>query len=306
MVVLFALRRFATNVPLSRAMAPLTIPLNDGKRIPWLGFGTGTALYGKDASSAVRIAIANGIVHLDGAQMYGNEESLGEGIASAGKSRSELFVTTKLDKLPAGKTVRDTLLESLKKLKLDYVDLFLIHMPIHHQGRLKSVWKQFEELQKEGLAKSIGVSNFRIKDLEEILEVATVIPAVNQIEYHPYVYKAAKPLLELHKKHNIVTTSYGGLTPVVRHKGGPIDPVLSSIRERLEKDTGKKVSEGQVLGLWLRSQGIPEITTSSKEDRIKEYVATQSLPDLKPEEVKAINEAGSKVHHRAFCTWFDN
>ncbi|KAI0336530.1 Aldo/keto reductase [Cubamyces sp. BRFM 1775] len=287
-------------------MAPLTIPLNDGKQIPWLGFGTGTALFGKDAAKSVRVAITNGIIHLDGAQLYGNEDSLGEGIASAGKPRSELFVTTKLGKLPEGKTVRDTLVESLKKLRLDYVDLFLIHMPIHHEGKLKSVWKQFEELQKEGLVKSIGVSNFRIKDFEEILEVATVVPAVNQIEYHPYVYKAAKPLLEFHKKHNIVTTSYGGLTPIVRHKGGPVDPVLASIRGRLEKDTGKSVSEGQVLGLWLRYQGVPEITTSSKEERVKEYIATQELPDLTAEEVEAINEAGSKVHHRAFCTWLEN
>lgn len=164
-------------------MAPLTIPLNDGKQIPWLGFGTGTALYSKDAEAAIRVAIANGIVHLDGAQMYQNEDSLGNGIASSGKPRSELFVTTKLGKLPEGKTVRDTLVESLKKLKLDYVDLFLIHMPIHHEGKLKAVWKEFEELQKEGLAKSIGVSNFRIKDFEELLDGANVVPAVNQVSF---------------------------------------------------------------------------------------------------------------------------
>lgn len=173
------LRRYSSTLP--RTMAPLTIPLNDGKQIPWLGFGTGTALYKQDAESAVRVAIANGIVHLDGAQMYQNEESLGNAIASSGKPRSELYVTTKLAELPAGKTVRDTLLESLKKLKLDYVDLFLIHVPTQHEGKLKSVWKEFEGLQKEGLAKSIGVSNFRVKDLEEIIDGAAVIPAVNQV-----------------------------------------------------------------------------------------------------------------------------
>ncbi|KAI0636984.1 Aldo/keto reductase [Trametes polyzona] len=301
MVVLSAFRRFATT-NFSRTMAPLSITLNDGKQIPWLGFGTGTALRGKDAADFVRVAIANGITHLDGAQLYDNEDTLGAGIASSGKPRSELFVTTKLGKIPEGKTVRDTLVESLKKLRLDYVDLFLIHVPTNHEGQLKSVWKEFEALQKEGLAKSIGVSNFRAKDLHEVLEVATVIPAVNQIEYHPYVYKASQPVLELQKKHNIVTESYGGLTPIVRHKGGPVDPVLSSIRERLEKDTGKKVTEGQVLGLWLRAQGVVEITTSTKEERVKEYVATQSLPDLTPEEVQAINEAGSKVHHRTFVS----
>lgn len=181
MVVLSALRRFATT-NLSRTMAPLSITLNDGRQIPWLGFGTGTALYGKNAANFVRVAIENGITHLDGAQIYGNEDTLGEGIAASGKPRSELFVTTKLAQVPEGKNVRDTLVESLKKLRLDYVDLFLIHMPIHHEGRLKPVWKEFEEIQKEGLAKSIGVSNFRVKDLKEVLEVATVIPAVNQVD----------------------------------------------------------------------------------------------------------------------------
>ena len=209
-------------------MAPLTIPLNDGKQIPWLGFGTGTALYGKDAESAIKVAIANGIIHLDGAQLYGNEDSLGNGIAASGKSRSELFVTTKLGKLPEGKTVRDTLVESLKKLKLDYVDLFLIHMPIQHPGRLPQVWREFEALQKEGLAKSIGVSNFRVKDFEQLMEGATVTPAVNQvcqpsvrqrsaltgraqIEYHPYVYKWSEDVMEYHKKHGIVTEAYSSL-----------------------------------------------------------------------------------------------
>ncbi|EIW60362.1 Aldo/keto reductase [Trametes versicolor FP-101664 SS1] len=304
MVVLSAFRRFATTT-ITRTMAPLSITLNDGKQIPWLGFGTGTALYGKDAASFVQVAISNGVTHLDGAQIYGNEDTLGAGIAASGKSRSELFVTTKLAKVPEGQTVRDTLIESLKKLRLDYVDLFLIHMPTHHEGKLKSVWKQFEEIQKEGLAKSIGVSNFRVKDLEQVLESATVIPAVNQIEFHPYVYKAALPVLALQKKHNIVTESYGGLTPIVRNKGGPVDPVLATIRARLEKDTGKNVTEGQVLGLWLRAQGVVEVTTSTKEERVKEYVSTQSLPDITPEEVEAISEAGSKLHHRAFCQFFD-
>lgn len=180
MGVFSILRRYSlSNLP--RAMSPLTIQLNDGKHIPWLGFGTGTALYSQDAEAAVRVAIANGITHLDGAQLYQNEDSLGKAITASGKPRAELFVTTKLGKIPEGKTVRDTLVESLQKLQVEYVDLFLIHMPIQHEGKLQSVWKEFEELQKEGLAKSIGVSNFRIKDLEEVLKVATVKPAANQV-----------------------------------------------------------------------------------------------------------------------------
>ncbi|KAI0352105.1 Aldo/keto reductase [Trametes cingulata] len=297
----------ATPVPAAQPprMSPLTIPLNDGNRIPWLGFGTGTALLRKDATEAIRNAIAHGVVHLDGAQLYENEDSLGAGIAASGKPRSELFVTTKVLELPEGVTVRDKLMESLKKLGTDYVDLFLLHSPVHLAGKVRSAWKELEELQKEGLVRSIGVSNFRVEDLEDLLEVATVVPAVNQIEYHPYVFKASQPLLEFHKKHNIVTTSYGGMAPLVHHKGGPVDPVLASVRERLEKETGREVTAGQVLGLWLRAQGIPQITTSSKLERVKEYLATETLPDLTPEEVHAINEAGSQVHVRVLCKWMD-
>ncbi|KZT70126.1 Aldo/keto reductase [Daedalea quercina L-15889] len=284
----------------------LAIALNDGKKIPWLGFGTGTALYSKDAENAVRQAIETGVVHLDGAQVYNNEESLGAGIVASGKPRSSLFLTTKLNLIPAGQTVRDTLVTSLKKLQTDYVDLFLIHFPINHEASLPEIWKQFEEIQKEGLAKSIGVSNFRVKDFEQILPTAKVIPAVNQIEYHPYVFKADQPVIEFMKKHNIIPTSYGGLTPIVRFSGGPVDPVLQSAAARLSKETGATVTEGQVLQLWLRAQGIPAITTTSKASRVKEYLAAETLPDLTPEEIKAIDDEGSKVHHRVFAKFFDS
>ena len=161
-------------------MATLPIPLNDGTSIPWLSYGSGTALYNQDATKFVTDAIKAGFRHIDAAQMYQNEEYVGAGIAAAGVPRSELYITTKLDKLPAGKSVRDTLVDSLKKLQVDYVDLFLIHMPIAHAD-LKATWKDLEALQKEGLTKTIGVSNFQPKHLKQIFEVATIPPAVNQV-----------------------------------------------------------------------------------------------------------------------------
>lgn len=168
-----------------------SIPLNDGHHIPWLGFGTGTALYRQDATSLVKLAIETGVTHLDGAQVYANEDSLGDGIKAAGKPRSELYVTTKLNTpLPPGETVKDTLEKSLKKLQLDYVDLFLIHSPLPsaEEGKLPEIWKQMEEVQAAGLTKSIGVSNFRVEDLQTILESGKVVPAVNQVRfYHVYM-----------------------------------------------------------------------------------------------------------------------
>ncbi|KAL6300133.1 Aldo/keto reductase [Sparassis latifolia] len=271
----------------------LDIPLNDNNTIPWLAFGTGTALNGRDAEELVALAISNGILHLDGAQSYRNEESLGAGLAVSGKPRSSLFVTTKLGKIPAGQT-------------LDYVDLFLVHSPKNHEGELNSVWKQVEELQKEGLAKSIGVSNFRVQDFEEISKGASVVPAVNQIEYHPYVLKADQPVIEYMKKQNILPTSFGGLSPITRVKDGQLDPVLKPIRARVELTARETATDGQVLQLWLRAKGIPAITTSTKEERIKEYWAVQTLPRLTTEEVDAIDEAGSKAHHRFFSTWWDD
>ena len=163
-------------------MATPTIPLNDGTSIPWLAFGSGTALYNKDASDAVAAAIRAGFRHIDAAQMYANEEHVGAGIAAAGVPRAELYITTKLHVLPPGKSVRDTLVASLAKLRVAAVDLFLIHMPRAHPD-LRATWREVEALQREGLAKTIGVSNFQPEHLAQILEVATIPPAVNQVRF---------------------------------------------------------------------------------------------------------------------------
>ncbi|KAF7800274.1 hypothetical protein EIP86_011521 [Pleurotus ostreatoroseus] len=287
-------------------MATLPIKLNDGTTIPWLAFGSGTALYQKDAAQSTTAAILAGFRHLDAAQVYRNEESVGAGIAASKVPRSELYITTKLSSVPAGKTVRDTLVESLAKLRTDYVDLFLVHTPTQHTD-LKAVWREMEAVQAEGLARTIGVSNFLVKHLEQVVEGARIVPAVNQIEYHPYVHKATRAQLEYHAKHGIVATSYGGLSPVARFAGGPIDPVLKKIATRIRTSgaVGKDVTEGQVLQLWLRKKGIPCITTTSKAERLQEYLAVGGLPDLTDEEVQEIDEVGSTVHHRAFAKWMD-
>ncbi len=152
--------------------------------MPLLAFGTGTAHFKKDAQELVTKAINAGFTHFDGAQIYNNEEYLGAGIAAAaGTPRERLFITTKLAKPAEGKTVRDTLVESLKKLQLDYVDLFLVHTPLHFLGGLKAVWKEMETLKKEGLTRSIGVSNFRVAQLREILDGAEVVPSVNEVSH---------------------------------------------------------------------------------------------------------------------------
>jgi diketogulonate reductase-like aldo/keto reductase len=280
-----------------------TITLNDSNTVPWIAYGTGTALFAKDVANYVKTAIASGFIHLDGAQVYANEESLGAGIAASGKSRSELYVTTKLGKLAEGESVEASLKGSLQKLGLDYVDLFLIHWPTPHEGRLQEVWKEMEKVKKDGLAKSIGVSNFKVNHLKQILDGATIKPAVNQIEYHPYLYKATEPIVDFCQEHNIVIASFGGLTPIVRTKG-PLDTILPTIRGRLEKTRGEPVTEGQVLLKWLQAKNILIVTTSTKEERIKEYLDTVNVPPLTPEEIQIIDDTGSKFHNRFFGTFW--
>ena len=133
-----------------------------------------------DASQQVSSAIKAGFRHIDCAQMYKNEESVGKGIAESGVPRSELYITTKLLPVPDEKTAVDTLRESLAKMRLDYVDLLLIHEPVGHRS-LKDMWRETEECKKLGLAKSTGVSNFRIQDLEEIKGPNVSAPVINQV-----------------------------------------------------------------------------------------------------------------------------
>jgi diketogulonate reductase-like aldo/keto reductase len=186
-------------------MANTPIQLNDKTTIPLLAFGTGSIFVKTDTQGIVAAAINAGFTHLDGAQVYENEESLGAGIAASGKPREQLFVTTKLHRRPEGKTVRDTLVESLAKLRLDYVDLFLVHTHKHytHQpGLLKAVWKDMEAVKKEGLARSVGVSNFRPVDLREILEDAEFPPSVHQVPH-----TAPKAILTTTDTHNLCRSS---------------------------------------------------------------------------------------------------
>jgi len=287
--------------------------LRSGVKVPAIAFGSGTALYGQDAASQVVQALDAGFKHLDAAQFYNNEKSVGKGLATylsnTSQDRSSIFVTTKFGSKRPGQTVKDILKAELSDLKLDYVDLYLIHTPTAFQGKLGALWKEFEELKKEGLAKEIGISNFRVGDLEELLESIQndggEVPAVHQIEFHPYLLKYNLPILEIHKKHNITLASYGGQTPVTKKKDGPVTAVLERIAGSLESTNGKKATPGQVLLKWLDAKEAIAVTTSSKKARLEEYLAAAELPALQPEDVKAIDEAGAQVHFRGFMQHMD-
>src|ERR1700731_2443526 len=145
------------------------VPLADGTRVPWLAYGTGTALSKKDSSDAVRVAVLNGMTHFDTAQAYKNEEGLGRALVDSERPRSAFFVTTKLGALRPGQSVEAALDEALQRLQVRYVDLFLVQDPLQHQGTLRDVWKGMERVQQQGFARNIGVANFTVAHLRELL-----------------------------------------------------------------------------------------------------------------------------------------
>jgi 2,5-diketo-D-gluconate reductase A len=165
-----------------------TITLNDQTTIPQLGFGVFQVPPEETAATVTR-ALEAGYRHLDTAQMYENEEGVGEAIAASGIARDELYVTTKLNNgFHRPDDARRAFDESLAKLRLDRVDLFLIHWPLptRYDGDFVSTWQTLVEFQKDGRATSIGVSNFQPAHLDRIVEETGVVPAVNQVEVHPF------------------------------------------------------------------------------------------------------------------------
>ncbi|KAB5594226.1 NAD/NADP-dependent indole-3-acetaldehyde reductase [Ceratobasidium theobromae] len=280
-----------------------TIKLNDGTVIPTLGFGTGTAFFSKDSAAAVKQAIEKaGYTHIDCAEAYGNESSTGQAIQESGIPREQLFLTSKCN----SKDPRKSLEKTLKDLRTTYVDLYLIHSPINTPN-IAEAWKIMEELKTEGKARSIGVSNFRVKDLKAVLEIAKVVPSVNQIEMHPYVLASIQPIIDLCRQHNIIIESYGPLTSLIRHPGGPVDESIMRVAARMAKGPETRtVTEGQVLIKWAqqRTDGIV-ITTSSKLDRLLEQKAALELPPLSNEELRSIETEGAKKHYRHYMKHMD-
>lgn len=158
-------------------------------------------------------------------------------------------------------------------------------------GQLQKAWLQLEAIKKAGKAKSIGVSNHLRPHIEAILEVATIVPAVNQIEFHPYLQRGGNYLPWL-KEHGVAVTSYNGLTPLRKGAGGPLDGPLKEIAKR------HGVSENAVLIQWQIQQEVVPITTSSKPERIAQYLQGVTLK-LSPEEVEKITKVGLMHHFRA-------
>jgi 2,5-diketo-D-gluconate reductase A len=237
------------------------ISLNDGAEIPQIGLGVWQASDGDETYDAVLAAIKTGYRLIDTAMVYQNESAVGRAVKDSGVARKDLFITTKLWNSDQGhERVRPAIENSLERLGLNYVDLYLIHWPTPARDLYVETWKEFEKLKSEGLAKSIGVSNFRIEDLERLKNETGTIPVVNQIELHPRFQQ--RELREYCQKEGIAVESW---SPIGGSKGNLLsDETLSSIASRYDK------SPAQIVIRWHLQHGLIVIPKSVHEHRINE------------------------------------
>lgn len=257
-----------------------TTTLNNGVKMPWLGIGVFKVEEGPELVTAVKTAIKHGYRSVDTAAIYENEEGVGkgiqEGLEEAGISREELFVTSKVWNADLGYESTIAAFEtSLNKLGLEYLDLYLIHWPV--EGKYKDAWKALETLYKEGRVKAIGVSNFQIHHLEELMKDAEIKPMVNQVERHPRLTQ--KDLQAFCQNNDIQLEAWSPLM-----QGQLLsNEVLQEIADKHNK------SVAQIILRWDLQQGVVIIPKSTKEHRIIENANVFDF-ELTKEEMQIIDD----------------
>jgi 2,5-diketo-D-gluconate reductase A len=255
-----------------------SISLNDGNSIPQLGFGV-FQIDPADTVEAVSLALSTGYRHIDTAEMYGNEKEVGEAVRASGLDRAEVFVTSKLNNgFHRPDDARKAFEGTLAALDLGYLDLFLIHWPLPtlYDGDFVSTWKALEEFRSEGRLRSIGVSNFQVAHLERLAAETDTVPAVNQIEVHPYLTNEAVRAYD--REHGIATEAW---SPIAQ--GGVLgDPTITQIAEKVGR------SPAQVVLRWHIERGDIVFPKSTTPSRIKENFEIFDF-SLEPADVEAIS-----------------
>jgi len=256
--------------------------LNNGVKIPRLGLGVYQAPPGESTLRAVKYALKIGYRHIDTAWLYGNEIDVGRAIRESGIEREEIFITSKVWNSDQG--YQSTLAacdRSLKLLGLPYIDLYLIHWPV--EGRGKDTWKAMIQLLNEGKTRAIGVSNFEVFHLQDIFQNFDVIPSVNQVEFHPFLFQ--EKLLEFCKNSNIQLEAYSPLT-----RGQKLN---HHILVGLAKKYGK--SSAQILIRWNLQHGLVVIPKSIHENRIRENIQVFDF-QIEEKDMKLLNSLNEDLH----------
>jgi len=234
-----------------------SLPLLTGARIPQIGLGVWQAPRGKGTRDAVHAALRCGYGHIDTARIYANERDVGEAVRSSGVPRADVFVTTKLWNDDQGYDPALRAFDaSLDRLGLDYVDLYLIHWPVG--GKRAESWRALEAIHAGGRARAIGVSNYLVPHLQELLAKAKVVPAVDQIEVHPFLQQ--RETRAFCKQHGIVVEAYSPLT----HGKRIDDPAIAGVARRAKR------TNAQVLLRWGIQHGMVVLPKSVNEGRIAE------------------------------------
>ena len=261
---------------MTRSVDQPTVPLRGGVELPLLGFGTWQAT-GRKGYDAVRHALDVGYRHFDTATMYGNEAEVGRAVRDSGIPRGDIVITTKLPPERAGRE-RQTMSASLDALETDHVDLWLIHWP-PRRGASVDTWREFLAVRDEGLTRAVGVSNFSIVQLDELIDRTGETPAVNQIRWSPSLYDAAR--VADHRQRGVVLEGY---SPFKSTDLG--DPVLVRIAE------AHGVTPAQVVLRWHIDHGIPVIPKSVTPERIRSNfeVFGFSLTDDERRQIDALGE----------------
>jgi len=257
------------------------VTLNNGIKMPALGFGVFKVEDGQVCIDAVKEALAAGYRSLDTAAIYGNEKSVGQAIKESGVKREDIFLTTKLwNEVQRTGDPEEAFAQSLSDLGTDYVDLYLIHWPV--KEKYADTWLAMEKIYQSGRAKAIGISNFQTYHIDEISKVWSMVPAINQFEMHPMM--SQKPLIAHCKKHGITPQSWaplGGSKP--ENKGSVMEnPVLLDIAKKY----GKTVA--QVILRWNVELGIVCIPKSITPSRIRENFDVFDF-ELASEDIAAID-----------------
>ncbi len=258
------------------------VKLNNGVEMPMLGLGVWNMSQGKETQNAIKWALECGYRLIDTAKLYGNERDVGLVTKMGDVPREDVFVTTKLWNSDHGyDSAHKAFDESLRKLGLDYVDLYLIHWPVPRHR--KDSWRALLKLYDEGKCRAIGVSNYTIGHLEELLETSSVVPAVNQVEFSPFLYQ--RELLEYCRKKGIQLEAYSPLTKGVRLK----DPGLTAIAKRYGRTTP------QMLIRWALQHEVVVIPKSSNRERIVENSKVFDFT-ISPKDMKDMDSLNEDYH----------